>query len=110
MSSATGAGIELDATGYRADNHTAIPATPLLSCQMACLSSASESARRQHADTVEQLQSRIRELEKKTELQNVRHEELLLEMAALKRAAHQQVSALWNRYSMYSSNSNKIIV
>jgi len=30
-------------------------------------------------------QSKIRELEKKAELQNVRHEELLLEMAAIKR-------------------------
>ena len=32
MSSATGAGIELDATGYRADNHTAIPATHKRRC------------------------------------------------------------------------------
>ena len=32
------------------------------------------------------MQSKIRELEKKTELQNVRHEELLLEMAAIKRS------------------------
>ncbi|XP_059484773.1 uncharacterized protein LOC132202027 isoform X15 [Neocloeon triangulifer] len=36
-------------------------------------------------ETVEALQSKIRELEKKAELQNVRHEELLLEMAAIKR-------------------------
>lgn len=32
-------------------------------------------------------QSKIRELEKKAELQNVRHEELMLEMAAIKRCA-----------------------
>lgn len=39
------------------------------------------------SDTIEALQSKIRELEKKTELQNVRHEELLLEMASIKRSA-----------------------
>lgn len=33
------------------------------------------------------LQSKIRELEKKAELQNVRHEELLLEMASMKRGS-----------------------
>ncbi|XP_046385194.1 uncharacterized protein LOC124155432 isoform X2 [Ischnura elegans] len=37
-------------------------------------------------ETIEALQSKIRELEKKTELQNVRHEELLLEMASIKRS------------------------
>ncbi|XP_065333929.1 RIMS-binding protein 2 isoform X16 [Cloeon dipterum] len=40
-------------------------------------------------ETVEALQSKIRELEKKAELQNVRHEELLLEMAAIKRTNQQ---------------------
>lgn len=34
------------------------------------------------------LQSRIRELERKMELQNVRHDELLLELAALRRNQH----------------------
>ncbi|XP_039298084.1 RIMS-binding protein 2 [Nilaparvata lugens] len=37
-------------------------------------------------ENIETLQSKIRELEKKTELQNVRHEELMLEMAAIKRS------------------------
>lgn len=41
-----------------------------------------------HSDTLSRCppQSKIRELEKKTELQNVRHEELLLEMASIKRS------------------------
>jgi hypothetical protein len=40
------------------------------------------------------LQSKIRELEKKAELQNVRHEELLLEMASIKRTnQHTQIGA-----------------
>ncbi|KAG8242483.1 benzodiazepine receptor binding [Homalodisca vitripennis] len=38
-------------------------------------------------ESIESLQSKIRELEKKAELQNVRHEELMLEMAAIKRTA-----------------------
>lgn len=37
-------------------------------------------------------QSKIRELEKKLELQNVHHEELLLEMAAIKRSSQQRTS------------------
>lgn len=36
-------------------------------------------------EAIEALQSKIRELEKKTELQNVRHEELMIEMAAMKK-------------------------
>lgn len=36
-------------------------------------------------EQIEALQSKIRELEKKTELQNVRHEELMIEMAAIKK-------------------------
>ncbi|KAL1454401.1 hypothetical protein WDU94_010666, partial [Cyamophila willieti] len=38
------------------------------------------------SDTIEALQSKIRELEKKTELQNVQHEELMLELASVKRS------------------------
>ncbi|KAF6216072.1 hypothetical protein GE061_000410 [Apolygus lucorum] len=38
-------------------------------------------------ESIETLQSKIRELEKKAELQNVLHEELVLEMAAIKRCA-----------------------
>ncbi|XP_075220462.1 RIMS binding protein [Lycorma delicatula] len=43
-------------------------------------------------ENIETLQSKIRELEKKTELQNVRHEELMLEMAAIKRSQNKQVT------------------
>lgn len=48
-------------------------------------------------------QSKIRELEKKMELQNVHHEELLLEMAAIKRSAVQRAGLPSN----YGSNSWK---
>ena len=44
-----------------------------------------EVERAQHSQNIESLQSRIRELERKMELQNVRHDELLLELAALRR-------------------------
>uniref|UniRef100_A0A8D8M6V8 RIMS-binding protein 2 n=1 Tax=Cacopsylla melanoneura TaxID=428564 RepID=A0A8D8M6V8_9HEMI len=39
-------------------------------------------------DTIEALQSKIRELEKKTELQNVQHEELMIELASVKRSTY----------------------
>ncbi|KAL3185861.1 hypothetical protein MRX96_028744 [Rhipicephalus microplus] len=50
---------------------------------------------RQHAQalqelTIQTLESRVRELQKKCELQNVLHEELVLEMAALRRQQMQQ--------------------
>ncbi|KAI5725005.1 hypothetical protein M8J77_010009 [Diaphorina citri] len=38
------------------------------------------------SESIEALQSKIRELEKKTELQSVQHEELMLELAAIKRS------------------------
>lgn len=41
---------------------------------------------------IRHFQSKIRELEKKLELQNVHHEELLLEMAAIKRSSQQRTS------------------
>ena len=44
------------------------------------------AGRYQGPESVEALQSKIRELEKKTELQMVRHEELSLELTSLKRA------------------------
>ncbi|XP_046456234.1 uncharacterized protein LOC124203590 isoform X6 [Daphnia pulex] len=47
-----------------------------------------EVERAQHSQNIESLQSRIRELERKMELQNVRHDELLLELAALRRNQH----------------------
>lgn len=39
-------------------------------------------------------QSKIRELEKKTELQNVQHEELMLELDAIKRSTYGMASGL----------------
>lgn len=44
------------------------------------------AGRYQGPESVEALQSKIRELEKKTELQMVRHEELTLEMTSLRHA------------------------
>lgn len=44
------------------------------------------AGRYQGPESVEALQSKIRELEKKTELQMVRHEELSLELTSLRRA------------------------
>ena len=52
--------------------------------------SLSQSERRKNVEAIETLQSTIRELEKKTELQNVRHEELVLELAALKQREAQK--------------------
>lgn len=44
------------------------------------------AGRYQGPESVEALQSKIRELEKKTELQMVKHEELSLELTSLRRA------------------------
>ncbi|XP_065571369.1 peripheral-type benzodiazepine receptor-associated protein 1-like isoform X4 [Artemia franciscana] len=44
------------------------------------------------SEGLDSLQSQIRELEKKAELQTVRHEELLLEMAALRKPTEKQLS------------------
>lgn len=52
------------------------------------------AGRYQGPESVEALQSKIRELEKKTELQMVRHEELSLELTSLKRARSRGPSAL----------------
>ncbi|XP_069188528.1 RIMS-binding protein 3 isoform X14 [Procambarus clarkii] len=49
-------------------------------------SKANEKERKASVEVVEALQSKIRELEKKAEVQNLRHEELLLEMQSLKKA------------------------
>ncbi|CAG7722268.1 unnamed protein product [Allacma fusca] len=62
------------------------------------LARLSENDKKKSVDTIETLQSKIRELEKKTELQNVRHEELMLELAALKRT-QQSVRASSSRPS-----------
>lgn len=52
------------------------------------------AGRYQGPESIEALQSKIRELEKKTELQMVRHEELSLELTSLKRARSRGPSAL----------------
>lgn len=53
--------------------------------QAALKNETSQVERAKSLEIVEALQSKIRELEKKTELQNVRHEELMIEMAAMKK-------------------------
>lgn len=60
------------------------------------------AGRYQGPESVEALQSKIRELEKKTELQMVRHEELSLELTSLRRArsrgpmvGHSTVPTTW---------------
>ncbi|XP_065214822.1 RIMS-binding protein 2-like isoform X3 [Planococcus citri] len=63
-------------------------------------SNCSASEKVKICETIEALQSKIRELEKKMELQNVHHEELLLEMAAIKRtSSSQQRSSLPGNYT-----------
>lgn len=51
-------------------------------------------------ESVEALQSKVRELEKKIELQMVRHEELSLELTSLKRARSRCTSALGHSASL----------
>lgn len=53
--------------------------------QTALKNEPNQGERTKALEAVEALQSKIRELEKKTELQNVRHEELMIEMAAMKK-------------------------
>ncbi|XP_075541376.1 RIMS binding protein isoform X3 [Dermacentor variabilis] len=56
----------------------------------AAAAAAKGSAEAAHLLTIQTLESRVRELQKKCELQNVLHEELVLEMAALRRQQMQQ--------------------
>ncbi|XP_077532986.1 RIMS binding protein isoform X5 [Haemaphysalis longicornis] len=58
----------------------------------AAAAAAKGSAEAAHMLTVQALESKVRELQKKCELQNVLHEELVLEMAALRRQQMQQRS------------------
>ncbi|XP_049794503.1 RIMS-binding protein 2-like [Schistocerca nitens] len=67
---------------------------------------ASSREKSKSYETIEALQSKIRELEKKTELQNVRHEELLLEMASIKRSAQSANTALAAAAAAASVNHN----
>ncbi|XP_043216673.1 peripheral-type benzodiazepine receptor-associated protein 1-like isoform X3 [Amphibalanus amphitrite] len=53
--------------------------------EIATLTKASESEKQASLDTIQTLESKIRELEKKAEVQSLRHEELMLEMSSLKK-------------------------
>ncbi|OXU25285.1 hypothetical protein TSAR_017020 [Trichomalopsis sarcophagae] len=64
------------------------------------------AGRYQGPESVEALQSKIRELEKKTELQMVRHEELSLELTSLKRARSRGPSALSSHHGAAASSSS----
>jgi hypothetical protein len=61
------------------------------------------ASRYQGPESVEALQSKIRELEKKTELQMVRYEELSLELTSLKRARSRGPSALGHTSALTNS-------
>ncbi|KFM57748.1 hypothetical protein X975_27055, partial [Stegodyphus mimosarum] len=52
-------------------------------------------------ETIQSLESKVRELQKKCELQNVLHEELALEMAALRRS---QVKQAWRTHRSHSAD------
>ncbi|KAB7499732.1 hypothetical protein Anas_14390, partial [Armadillidium nasatum] len=55
-----------------------------------------------YSETIEALQSKIRELEKKAEVQSLRHEELLLEMQSLKKT-HSSPKNSWSRSGSLSA-------
>ncbi|KAK4316383.1 hypothetical protein Pmani_012436 [Petrolisthes manimaculis] len=68
-------------------------------------SKATEKDRKGTVEVVEALQSKIRELEKKAEVQNLRHEELMLELQSLKRAQHgSPKNATWSRSGSLSAD------
>lgn len=64
--------------------------------QLAVKNETSFAEKAKAMEAIEALQSKIRELEKKTELQNVRHEELMIEMAAIKKAQSKNKILYWN--------------
>nr|XP_027233667.1 uncharacterized protein LOC113825080 isoform X3 [Penaeus vannamei] len=59
--------------------------------------------RKASVEVIEALQSKIRELEKKAEAQNLRHEELLLEMQSLKKAQGSPKNS-WSRSGSLSAD------
>ncbi|XP_054712643.1 RIMS-binding protein 2-like [Uloborus diversus] len=62
----------------------------------------SNKSEKQHAqETIQSLESKVRELQKKCELQNVLHEELALEMAALRRM---QAKQSWRSQRSHSAD------
>ncbi|XP_067128084.1 RIMS-binding protein 2-like isoform X3 [Centruroides vittatus] len=64
--------------------------------------SSTESEKQQALETVKSLESKVRELHKKCELQNVQHEELVLEMATLQRA---QIKHAWQTQRCHSAET-----
>ncbi|XP_037091417.1 peripheral-type benzodiazepine receptor-associated protein 1-like [Pollicipes pollicipes] len=56
------------------------------------LTKVSESEKQASMDTIQTLESKIRELEKKAEVQSLRHEELMLEMSSLKKQSKYKLS------------------
>lgn len=64
--------------------------------------SNTESEKQQALETVKSLESKVRELHKKCELQNVQHEELVLEMATLQRA---QIKHAWQTQRCHSAET-----
>ncbi|XP_042859443.1 RIMS-binding protein 2-like [Penaeus japonicus] len=59
--------------------------------------------RKASVEVIEALQSKIRELEKKAEAQNLRHEELLLEMQSLKKSQGSPKNS-WSRSGSLSAD------
>ncbi|XP_076346015.1 RIMS-binding protein 2-like isoform X6 [Tachypleus tridentatus] len=60
-----------------------------------------EDFEKQHLEVIKSLESKVRELQKKCELQNVLHEELLLEMATLYQS---QEKWTWNKHRSHSAD------
>ncbi|GFR28038.1 RIMS-binding protein 2 [Trichonephila clavata] len=62
---------------------------------------ASKTEKQAAQEAIQNLESKVRELQKKCELQNVLHEELALEMAALRRS---QVKHAWRSHRSHSAD------
>ncbi|XP_013782943.1 RIMS-binding protein 2-like [Limulus polyphemus] len=75
----------------------------LLKCQenVRVLGQSKESEKQQSLELIKSLESKVRELQKKCELQNVLHEELVLEMAALRRS---QAKRAWSTQRSHSAD------
>ncbi|XP_076364305.1 uncharacterized protein LOC143253797 isoform X3 [Tachypleus tridentatus] len=65
------------------------------------LGQSKESEKQQSLELIKSLESKVRELQKKCELQNVLHEELVLEMAALRRS---QAKRAWSTQRSHSAD------
>ncbi|XP_022251351.1 uncharacterized protein LOC111087780 [Limulus polyphemus] len=65
------------------------------------LGKSKDSEKQQSQEVIKSLESKVRELQKKCELQNVLHEELVLEMAALRRS---QSRRAWSTQRSHSAD------